>query len=720
VQPSGQMDSDSAQPDTGHSAGEPATHLSDAVTLVEGSTFIVSARSGDVYAHSAQGLFFSDTRIVSRWQLLVDGQPAEHLNVLAGDPYRATFLGRVPPTGSQTEVLVERHRFIGNGMREDIVLRNLGNQSLTTTLSLVVEADFADVFAVKECRARGSGELSTKLEGAALLLGFHDGDARRGVRISAQGARASADGLYFEATVAARDTWRTSVLVIPSMDGQELSATFPLDRPVSESLPAQRVRDWRGMGIRIDTENAQLRRTLERSMEDLGALRIADPEHPDELAVAAGAPWFMALFGRDSLLTSYMALPLDPDLAVGTLKALARSQGSRDEPRTEEQPGRILHETRMGLDFPLVKGGGSVYYGTADATPLFVMLLGELCRWGIPPADLEALLPPADRALDWIENYGDRDGDGFVEYQRMTEEGLVNQGWKDSFDGINFADGSLARSPIALCEVQGYVYAAYLARADIARASGDDATASGYSDRADRLKRSFNDSFWLPERGWYAVGLDRDKRPIDALASNMGHCLWSGIVDEDKAPLVAQRLMSPEMFTGWGVRTLASSMAAYNPMSYHNGSVWPHDNALIASGLRRYGFVAEAQQIAAGLLEAATCFDGRLPELLCGFDRTEYPEPIAYPTSCSPQAWASATPLQLVRVLLGLDPAMPDRRLSLSPAWPEPFGPLTIHDLQLDGVSAALSVDSDGARISGISSDISVVGEPSTSSSRDV
>ncbi len=700
------------QPAIGSPVGEPAGQASDAVTLVEGSTFAVSGRSGDMNPDSAQGLFFSDTRIVSAWQLLVAGQPAQHLTVLAGDPYQSTFLARVAPRGSQTELLVERHRYIGNGMREDLVLCNLGNEPLNTTVFLAVAGDFADVFAVKDSRLQYRGELSSYADGDSLHFGFQDGDARRGVRISAQGATAARNGLHFEVTVPPRGTWRTSVLVVPSLDGQELAPAFPLDRSVSESLPAQRFRTWRGGSIRVDSDDVELRRTLRRSMEDLGALRIADPGHPDDIAVAAGAPWFMALFGRDSLLTSYLALTMEPDLAVGTLRALARTQGVREEARTEEQPGRILHETRLGLDFPLVQGGGRVYYGTADATPLFVVLLGELCRWGARAADIDALLPHADRALSWVDRYGDRDGDGFVEYQAMTSKGLANQGWKDSFDGINFADGSLAQAPIALCEVQGYVYAAFLARAEIAQARGDADAAARFAERAAALKRSFNEAFWLPDQGWFAVGLDRDKRPIDSLASNMGHCLWSGIVDEDKAPQVAQHLISPEMFSGWGVRTLASSMAAYNPMSYHNGSVWPHDSALVATGLMRYGFVEPAQRIAVGLFEAAASFGGRLPELMCGFDRADYPEPIAYPTSCSPQAWASATPIHLVRVLLGLEPAIPEQRVSLAPAWPDQCGALTIHDLQLGGAAATLQVDRDGVRLEGLPEDIAVQVRP--------
>jgi glycogen debranching enzyme len=447
-------------------------------------------------------------------------------------------------------------------------------------------------------------------------------------------------------------------------------------------------------------------------MEDLGALRIVDPQDPGSVAVAAGAPWFMALFGRDSLLSSYLALPLEPELALGTVRALARHQGTKVDPRTEEQPGRILHETRLGRDFPLSHGGGGVYYGTVDATPLFVMVLGELRRWGIAEERVHELLPNLDRAVEWIDRYGDSDGDGFVEYRRMTESGLRNQGWKDSFDGVNFADGRLAEPPIALCEVQGYVYAAFVARAHFAREAGDADAAAYWASRATRLKAAFNEAFWLPDRGWYAVALDRDKRPVDALASNMGHCLWTGIVDVDKAPAVAARLMSPEMFSGWGVRTLATSMTAYNPMSYHNGSVWPHDNAIVAAGLMRYGFVAEARRVATAVLAAAERFGHSLPELYCGFARDEYDPPLPYPAACSPQAWAAATPVQLVRTLLRLDPCVPDGVVHFAPAWPEEYGPLAVRNLRLAERLTSLTVHGARSRLTGLGRDIAVVPAP--------
>jgi glycogen debranching enzyme len=311
---------------------------------------------------------------------------------------------------------------------------------------------------------------------------------------------------------------------------------------------------------------------------------------------------------------------------------------------------------------------------------------------------MQELLPAADRALAWMEEYGDRDGDGFIEYQRKTDHGLRNQGWKDSGDGINFADGTLAEPPIALCEVQGYAYAAYIGRALIATINGDSATADACAAKAARLKEVFNDRFWLPERGYFAVALDGDKKPVDALASNMAHCLWAGIVDDDKAADVAGHLMSPEMFTGWGVRTLASTMGAYNPASYHNGSVWPHDNALAAAGLMRYGFVNEAQKIAYGLLEAAGHFDGRLPELFCGLDRGRYPAPVPYPASCSPQAWASAAPVQLIRSLLRFDPGLPWDELWLAPTLPTDNSRFHLENVPFSG-DGRLSIHIDGGSV---------------------
>jgi glycogen debranching enzyme len=584
---------------------------------------------------------------------------------------------------------------VGDGLREDLRLRNLGRRTLRVRLRLEAGCDLAGMFAVREHRAPRDA-VAGEVRGDTLTWAGGD----RGVRVSAPGTTAVPGALTAEVELAPRGEWSTSVGVVPVVDGAELPFPFPPGRPVEESPPGRRSAGWRRRLPAITTADGGLRRTLQRSADDLGALLLPDPDDPDDpdgpVAVAAGAPWYMALFGRDSLLTSWLALPLAPELALGTLRLLARRQGGREDPRTEEQPGRILHEARAAADFPLTGGAGGTYYGTADATPLFVVLLGELHRWGALGAeDLAELLPHADRALDWVERYGDRDGDGFVEYARATPAGLLQQGWKDSPDGITAADGSVPEGPIALCEVQAYVFAAYRARAELARAAGDDATAARCTERAERLRQRFEERFWLPDRGWYAVALDGAKRPVDALTSNAGHCLWAGIASPERAAGVAERLLAPGMLSGWGVRTLDTAMGAFNPLSYHNGSVWPHDSALVAAGLLRYGFADGARRIAEDLLDAAEALGGRLPELYGGFDRAEHPVPVPYPTSCSPQAWASAAPVTAVRVLLGLDPDLPRGVVRLAPGLPERYGPLRIEGLRLGG--ARVTVTAEGA-----------------------
>jgi glycogen debranching enzyme len=659
-------------------AGELAPLGSGAVTLVEGSQFCLSGPGGDIDPESTHGLFALDTRILSAWRLRLDGPSLLPMTWFVSEPFHATFVLRASPDAGRADstVVIRRDRYIGAGMREDIVVENLDSKPVMLRLRLDAGADFADLFAVKEGRRDRDARAEPSTESGDGFVGFHRraGDRSRGVRIRAEDASSAGQSLTFAA----------------------------------EAPPMLRLTEWHERSPVVATDNVDLERTLERSRVDLGALRIFEPDHDEEVAVAAGAPWFMALFGRDSLIASYMALPVDPSLAFGTLCTLARHQGDTEDAVTEEQPGRILHEVRFGVQ-PWLGGRRQVYYGSVDATPLFVMLLGELRRWGIDRDAVDRLLPHADRALAWIERAGDRDGDGFVEYESTSPSGLQNQGWKDSHDGINFADGRLAEAPIALCEVQGYVYSAYLARAYFADEAGDRRLFVHWRDKAARLRDAFNRRFWLPDLGWYAVGLDRDKRPIDALASNMGHCLWTGIADPDKAVSVAEHLLSPDMFSGWGIRTLASSMGAYNPVSYHNGSVWPHDNALIAGGLMRYGLVEQAQRVATAILDTAAAYDGRLPELLCGFDRAEFPRPVPYPTSCSPQAWASAAPVHLLRVLLRCDPWVPRGLLWIDPALPASVGRLRLERVPLADGRMSISVDGTDVQLHGLPPGIEVI-----------
>ena len=685
------------------------------VTLVEGSAFCISAPSGDMLPQSSHGLFFRDSRFVSRFELSVNGQPPEPLSSDTTDPFSAVFVGRTRPRPGRADsaLMLFRYRYIGRGMREDLLIRNFGDEPSYCSVQLVIEADFAHLFDVKEGLSAGPGDRSVAQEGGTLVFRYRSGGTRRGARVSfSQQAQINREQATFEIIVPARGEWWLCTQVTPIIDGDEIEPRYQCGEPVAHAKPMERLAKWRREIPMVTTDHDGLRRVVARSAEDLGALRIFDPDYPERTVVAAGAPWFMTLFGRDSLLTSWMALIVDPDLALGVLQTLARFQGQDVDPRFEEEPGRILHEMRFGEAASLSLGGGHVYYGTADATPLFVMLLGELRRWGLAAEAVDQLLPHADRAMDWIENYGDSDGDGYVEYQRGTDRGLVNQGWKDSWDGVRFVDGQVAEAPIALCEVQAYVYGAYLARAHFAVEVGDTATATRFRTRAAQLKTAFNRDFWVEDRGWFAMGLDHDKRPIDALASNMGHCLWTGIVDQDKAGLVARRLLSPEMFSGWGIRTLATSMAGYNPISYHCGSVWPHDNAIIAAGLMRYGFVEEAQRVVMAMLDAAESQGGRLPELFSGIDRSEFGRVVSYPTSCSPQAWAAASPLLFLRTLLRLDPWVPHGKVWLHPAIPEALGHLRVERIPLAGSRMSVEVDHDVVKVEGLPPELELISEP--------
>ncbi len=582
-----------------------------------------------------------------------------------------------------------------------------------------MDSDFADLFEVKEGRARPHGDeddTEDLAEDGVLRLRCRRGANVGGMSVAGTGGPSASPGLLtWQVVVPQGASWTASMLVTPSLDGHDAPARYGEGEPIERTAPARRLADWRRRSPVLVSADERLGATFATSTEDVGSLRIfgrGQGEQAEHAVIAAGAPWFMTLFGRDSLITSWMLLPLDMSLALGTLRTLASLQGERDNPLTEEQPGRILHETRSGRDASLSLGGGSVYYGTADATPLFVMLLGELAQWGLAAHIVDQLLPHADRALDWVISRGDQDGDGFVEYQRATDQGLVNQGWKDSFDGITFASGRIAEAPIALAEVQGYVYAAYLARAHLAAERGETDAARHWTARARKLRRDFNRAFWLPDRGYFALGLDADKRPIDALGSNMGHCLWTGIVDRDKAAPVAEHLVSRQMFSGFGIRTLATGSGAFNPMSYHNGSVWPHDNAICAAGLMRYGFVPQAQQVATGILEAADKFGGRLPELFCGFDRGDFSSPVAYPTSCSPQAWSAAAPFLLLRTLLRLDPAVPSGRVWCAPAVPARLLPMRVEALHIADGTVSVELSRRGWRVDGLPAGLELIRRP--------
>ena len=690
---------------------EESVSLGDAgslVSLVEGSTFALSGRSGDIVPGFPHGFFHADTRYISQLQLRVNGQVLEPLTVASDEPFAAVFVQRTRPRRNMNEasLLLQRARELVDGMRESIKITNYESIDVTCRLEIAIDADFANVFEVKEDRLEHRGEHSSRIDGPVVRLSHRDGSHERALNVHTTDAVAvTAQLLRWDVSLPARSSWSTVVEFVPGLDPFR---RLPSHDDAAE--PMQRLQAWRRQVPTLRCDYPPLVQSVSRSQEDLGALRMVD-EASGRTVVAAGAPWFMTLFGRDSLLTSWMGLIDDVQLAQDVLETLALYQGTQVNLQTEEQPGRIMHEMRAGSVMMPGYGNKSVYYGTVDATPLFVMLMGELRRWGLASESVDHLMPHADAALAWIKDYGDRDGDGFVEYERLNEHGLVNQGWKDSHDAMRFRDGRIAEGPIALSEVQGYTYSAYLARAHFADEANDIAMAADYRARAAELKRKFNEQFWMEDEQYFALALDGDKNQINSITSNPGHCLWTGIVDEDKAPMVAKRLMSDEMFCGWGVRTASSEMGAYNPLSYHNGSLWPHDNAIVAAGLMRYGFVEEAHRIILGCLDLAAASSFRLPELAGGVDRIEINAPVSYPTSCSPQAWSAASTLLFLRTMLRLDPWIPQGKLWLAPALPPQIRHLRVDNIPLAGHRVSIDVHRDDVQVTGLPSDLEVFRE---------
>jgi glycogen debranching enzyme len=659
--------------------------MTDTISLLDGSTFVVSDRRGDIDARPDQphGLFFRDTRFLSRWLLTLQGRPLEVLSTDDVEYFSAQFF-LYPPTGTiykNPELSVMRRRSVGDGFHEDVLLLNHSSEPVEVGLQLEAAADFADLFEVKDSLLK-KGQLYREVRDGTLVLGYRRDDFERYTVITAsEAATVADDGFSFHVEVPPHGQWQTCIDVEPHAD--VAARTKHRHGSVATPVPNMRqgIDEWLAQAPELETSWDKLGHIYWRSLVDLAALRFFPDVVPGASVPAAGLPWFMALFGRDSLIASYQALPFVPELAETTLRVLAAKQGQQVDTFRDEEPGKILHELRVGELTHFSERPHSPYYGTADATPLWLVLLDETERWTGNVALIRELEPNARAALAWIDEYGDRDGDGYVEYERgNAETGLDNMCWKDSWNSILFADGSNSVLPRATCEIQGYVYDAKRRCSRLARRVwGDHALANRLERQAADLKERFNRDFWIPERQFFALALDGEKRKVDSLTSNNGHLLWSGIVNEDKAARVAEHLMSEALFTGWGVRTMAEGEGGYNPIEYHNGTVWPHDNSLVAAGLRRYGFAAEAARIAYALLEAATYFDWRLPEVFAGYARSLTMFPVEYPTASSPQAWATGTPLLLLRVLLGLESK--GERLRSTPVLPP-----EIANLRLRGV----------------------------------
>ena len=682
----------------------------DLLALKSGAVFVCARPTGDIHPAraSGEGLYAQDTRHLSELRLTIGGlapvllssamESGHHAVINATNPVLLSSDGKLVP---QETLNVRRTVLIGDRLFYRVRVRNFGRASVATVLGVSLAADFADVFEVRGVDRRTSGQvLPPEIDGDVVRFRYvaEDGQHRETlVEFETAPGRARIDGdrvyLAWDLQLDAGEVVSLLLTVSPAEVGRE--ATSPTLEQTAARQDAAHA-DWVGACARVNTDWVLFDRLIDASVRDLHALMMPVG---DEQLPAAGIPWYVAPFGRDSLLSACEALMINPEVARGTLLVLAGLQANADESWRDAEPGKILHERRTG---ELARSGQiphTPYYGTADATPLFLMVAGGYCRWTLDLDTMVKLRPALDAALKWIDEWGDRDGDGFVEYERRAPAGLLNHGWKDSHDSIVHADGSLAQGPIALVEVQGYVYEAKLRIADVYEALGDAPRAAHLRSEAAALRVAFNEAFWNPGERFFALALDGRKAQVNSVTSNPGHCLYCGIVDDDKAALVAQRLMAPDMFSGWGIRTLSSSSPAYNPMSYHNGSIWPHDNAIAAAGLKRYGFASATSRIATALFDVASgARDFRLPELFCGFDRDGSSAIVAYPVACIPQAWAAAAPFMLLQALLGISAHAPENRLTVDqPHLPDWLSSVDVRDIRVGSSKLSLAFRRTGA-----------------------
>jgi glycogen debranching enzyme len=669
-----------------------------ALTILEGSTFCLSDERGDI-VEPTMGFFAHDTRFLSRWALTINGARPLILSSRKVEYYSAAFFLRNPVVdGLQPDELsIGRERFVGDAMQEHIVVSNHSRRRVSFELALELGNDFADIFAVKEYDfALGDPQRAQPLPPPVPPV-YEESDNQFVIAVQEENfhgltqvvlserGEARDSTVTYRVELEPRESWRLRADVIPSADGTPTAAQIAETRFGDELA---RVRDslaaWRLRVPQLRSSWDELTHTFGRSVADLSSLRMDEDPRLSGALPAAGMPWFMTVFGRDTIITCLQTLLFGPELAQNALAVLAELQATEDDPTIDAEPGKIVHEVRHGKGaqawFPR-------YYGTVDATPLYLILLSEVWRWTDDAGRVRDLREPAIRALEWIDEHGDLDGDGFVEYRRRSPRGLLHQSWKDSGDSQLFHDGRHAEPPIAPCEVQGYVYDAKVRMAELARDVWRERELAERLEReAEELRARFDEAFWCDTRGgYYALALDGNKEPVDSLTSNIGHLLWSGIVPPERVDAVVDQLMGEALWSGWGVRTMSSTDVGFNPLAYHNGTVWPHDTSLIAWGLARYGRWPEAHRIIRRMLDAASYFDYQLPEVFAGFSRTDTPFPIPYPTAARPQAWAAGAPVLLIRLLLGLEPD--HRRHVLGTIAPEDV-PAWAGGIRLTGVRA--------------------------------
>jgi glycogen debranching enzyme len=667
------------------------------IAIHQGQTVLISEENGQINWPSDKGLYFFDTRVVSSWAIYANGEPWELLNGGAISYYASRIFltnralltedGTIPP---RTLGLI-LSRSISGGIHEDLDVINYGIKPTIFQLEIALRCDFADVFEVKSGRIVRRGRITTEWSEAHqhLRTTYRNRDFTRAVKISpAQSSTKAvcANGrLSFEVALRRGEPWHCCLLYTLTDGDRHLVAPTYCIGHSHKSRHAETMADWLEKVVKIRTSNEEFYRLFRQALEDMAALRLpmASTDHMAFLP-AAGLPWFVAPFGRDSLIVSLQNTLVYPEFARGTLEVLGALQAKHQDDYRDAEPGKILHEMRYGelAHFKLIPH--TPYYGTADATPLYLIALHAAWRAIGDRGLLERHLETAEGCLSWIDEYGDRDGDGFQEYQTRSPVGYENMGWKDSGDAVVYPDGSLVKGPKALCELQGYVYNAWVRMAEVFDALGKPERAQALRAKADALFERFNAAFWCEELGFYAYALDGDKKKVLTVASNAGHCLWSGIVPPERAKKVVERLMAPDMLTGWGIRTLSTNNPAFNLYNYQTGSVWPHDNAIIAMGFKFYGFAAEAARIAHDISVAASYFRlNQLPELYTAFEREETNFPVQYIGANVPQAWAAGSAFMLTQALLGFLPDAPRNKLYIDPSLPQWLPDLAVYDLHI-------------------------------------
>ncbi|OMF62171.1 amylo-alpha-1,6-glucosidase [Paenibacillus sp. FSL R5-0490] len=679
--------------------------------IKENNLFLLTDEQGDITANHSYGLglYKNDTRFLSKFNVRINNEKPILLHSDGSENYMSAILSTNPHQEKDGELIlwresieIERKRFIYDDvLYETVTAKNYFPKPVTFDLNIEADADFHDMFIVRGFQTGDVGKRTGQTADKNSLTFHYDGadDIKRETRIQWDTPllpKEVKEGGEITFTLSLRHQESKSVtfMVIPLENAETRTDLLPVNVALQKLKSSYQ--SWSSELASVETDYQPLQRLVDRGLSDLRVL-LTDTGYGN--FPVAGLPWFGVPFGRDSLIAALQMIAFQPDVAKGTLFTMASQQGTKVDPWRDEQPGKIMHEIRYGELANTNQIPFTPYYGTIDATPLFLVLLTEYVKWTGDLETFRQLEENVKRALEWIDQYGDRDGDLFVEYHQESSKGIANQGWKDSGDSIVHRNGDYAETPIALSEVQGYVYQAKQGIASIYNKLGNKEAASELKAQAEKLQEAFENEFWMEDQEFYAIALDGRKKQVGTITSNPGHVLYSEMLAEKRAEKVSSMLTGEKMFSGFGIRTMGEGEAGYNPMSYHDGSIWPHDNSMILLGMSKLGFSADAKKVMTGLIQASQYFEyDRLPELFCGYG-AEIGKAVKYPVACSPQAWAAGTPLVFVQSLLGLFPDSLKKEIQLSPMLLDEMNTLTVTNIKIGEGTLSVSVSRQGEEI---------------------